>query len=85
MNQPDVDETQQEYPPFSGSAPVCVKCRYYNDGDATAYVSYLACGLCDHLSGMVLGQQMNERLHRTCGRCGFTWDEAVCTPDRTVL
>jgi hypothetical protein len=30
-----------------------------------------------HPTGVVLGMQPNERLHRECRRCDFSWDEAL--------
>jgi hypothetical protein len=63
-------------PPFSGDRPQCPKC-----GHKSARVVYLAYGKCRHTSyvgtGVVIGFQPNERLHRECDRCGFAWDEAL--------
>lgn len=66
-------EQPTSLPPFSGDDPACAKCGY---GDA--YTDYRAHGRCMHdYSDLVIGVEPNERLHRTCARCGYAWDERL--------
>lgn len=65
-------------PAYTGPMGTCVKCGT-NEADTT----YLSAGICAHgddgynetvtSHGGDLG---GERLHRTCRRCGYQWDEA---------
>jgi predicted nucleic-acid-binding Zn-ribbon protein len=60
-------------PPYSGPEPTCPKCG--NEGAAT---EFRALGECLHETGeQVHTFARNERLHRTCYRCGHQWDEAT--------
>jgi len=59
-------------PTFSGDEPTCPKC-----GHVGASTEYRGFGDCVHEGNVVLGFGENERLHRECRRCGYTWDEAV--------
>lgn len=60
-------------PPYSGHMPACKKCGHFG-----ADTEYLPTGMCLHLAGeRHENSEINERLHRTCQRCGYTWDEAV--------
>lgn len=63
-----------DLPPFSGDDPTCPKCG--NEGADTEYRPY---GDCVHEAeaGLILGSHPNERLHRECSRCGYSWDEAT--------
>lgn len=66
-----------ELPPFSGDEPRCIKC-----GNLGATTKYLAHGRCLHGSDLVfVGYQPNERLHRECTRCSYSWDEALAGGD----
>jgi predicted nucleic-acid-binding Zn-ribbon protein len=69
-------------PPFSGDKPTCPKC-----GNVGADTVYLAYGHCVHGSGLALGVEPNERLHRECRRCEYAWDEALvgCVIDPETL
>ena len=69
------------YPPFSGDDPVCVKCRKI--GASTTYKGH---GECVH-GGLdeVVGFKPNERLHRECLRCGYSWDEALAAPELSMI
>lgn len=58
-------------PPFSGDNPQCPKC-----GNEEADTRYLAHGQCAHPDTSI-GWQPNPRLHRTCTRCDYQWDEAT--------
>jgi hypothetical protein len=62
-------------PPFSGDRTSCTKC-----GHTSAKTTFMHSGrACAHTGDgprIVWGLQ---RLHRTCDRCQFTWDEA-CVP-----
>lgn len=62
-------------PPFSGDDPTCPKCA--NVGATTKYLGF---GVCQHGTGMTLGYEQSERLHRECRRCGYEWDEALAEP-----
>lgn len=64
-------------PPFSGDKPTCTKC-----GHVGASTQYMAHGQCIHGDGIdvAIGYEPNERLHRTCERCDFAWDEAISYP-----
>ncbi|WP_330173024.1 hypothetical protein OG875_05095 [Streptomyces sp. NBC_01498] len=68
-------------PPYTGPGVVCPKC-----GGEGADTEYRAHGTCLHSpTDDVIGLNPNERLHRTCGTCGYAWDEAVQnTPHTTV-
>lgn len=61
-------------PPFSGDDPLCEKCLH-----SGASTRYLRIGRCLHGTPGVLyvGDELNERLHRECRRCGFEWDERI--------
>jgi hypothetical protein len=66
-------------PPFSGSRHGCVKCGY-----SEAATVWMAAGqACSHqyLEGF-RSLWGTERLHRTCSRCRFAWDEACVLPAR---
>lgn len=63
-----------ELPSYTAEDGECVKC-----GADFAKVEFLASGqTCTHVHGSgwkaMWGQ---ERLHRTCRDCGYSWDEAV--------
>ncbi len=64
---------KEDLPPFS-KFPKCIKC-----GNETASTKYLESGVCIHNIGSsyVQGFEHNERLHRSCFRCEFEWDEAA--------
>jgi DNA-directed RNA polymerase subunit M/transcription elongation factor TFIIS len=65
----------QPLPPFSGDTPTCPKC-----GHEHATTRYMHTGFCLHLgcdSEVMENGEVNERLHRECGRCGYAWDEAT--------
>ncbi|MFI5687919.1 hypothetical protein [Streptomyces sp. NPDC051636] len=62
-------------PPYSGDETVCRKCQYKG-----ASTRYMAVGRCLHESRDVIGMDKNERLHRECLRCGYSWDEALAEP-----
>jgi hypothetical protein len=66
-------------PPFSVDKPTCIKC-----GHVGASTQYMAHGQCIHGDGIgidtAIGYEPNERLHRTCERCDFAWDEAISYP-----
>lgn len=65
--------TQREYPPYSGPEPYCPKC--FHEGASTLYMQV---GECIHGStNCWRGDQANERLHRECENCGYSWDEAI--------
>lgn len=59
-------------PPYTGSEVRCPKC-----GQQGASTRFLAHGHCEHPSDVIVGWQMNERLHRECDTCGYAWDEAT--------
>lgn len=62
-------------PPFSGDRTKCTKC-----GHDTAKTAHFASGrTCIHLGAGFRVTWGLERLHRTCDRCHFAWDEA-CVP-----
>lgn len=67
-------------PPFNGATP-CAKCGYRD-----ARTLYLSAGkVCTHC--LKDGWQSiwgAERLHRTCVRCEFSWDEACVEPVREI-
>jgi predicted nucleic-acid-binding Zn-ribbon protein len=63
---------QPSLPPFSGDEPTCAKC-----GKVGAITQYLAYGTCHHEAEMIIGVELNERLHRACERCEYAWDEAT--------
>lgn len=69
-------ETSQlaDYPDYSGEEPTCPKCQ--RDGAST---EYMPVGRCMHAGrwSQVIGLTANERLHRQCLTCGYSWDEAV--------
>lgn len=63
-------------PPFSGDEPTCPKCSH-----SEAYTEYKPEGAPG--SGSLnwgAGSGRVERLERRCGRCDFTWDEAINPP-----
>lgn len=67
---------QETLPPFSGDTPECPKCGYAGGADVT----YMATGHCIHDAGdsvLLLNGRGYERLHRSCRRCDYAWDEAV--------
>lgn len=65
--------SQREYPPYSGPEPYCPKCL--NEGASTLYMQV---GECTHgTDNTWRGLQFNERLHRSCSNCGYSWDEAI--------
>jgi hypothetical protein len=71
-------EEPRDYPPFSGDDPVCPKC--YKIGASTEYREY---GECVHdLMNAVVGFGQNQRLHRECLRCGYSWDEHTAVPEK---
>jgi len=73
--------TDPDLPPFSGEETVCIKC-----GNTEATVRYRAHGMCLHDAiDDVLGYEPNERLHRECTRCRYSWDEAVLADERMSL
>jgi hypothetical protein len=66
----------EKLPPYSAATGVCAKC-----GTDVPYTEYYdARRTCVHRNGpgprVRWGQ---ERMHRTCRRCGFEWDEDVAT------
>lgn len=64
-------------PPFSGDDSVCDKCMYIG-----ASTTYMAHGRCTHdMMNDVIGHEPNERLHRSCRRCDYSWDEALAVAD----
>ncbi len=65
-----------QFPPYSGPDMICPKCG--NRGANTRYYSH---GRCIHgaLGPVIFGLQPNERLHRECSRCDYSWDEALAT------
>lgn len=66
-----------DYPPFSGDDTVCPKCLKV--GASTQFREYGECvhGLLDE----VVGFDQNQRLHRECLRCGYSWDEQLAIPE----
>lgn len=68
-------------PPFSGDTPLCAKCGY--DEADTLHMEFGAClhGTRDR----VIGSQPNDRLHRECKRCAYSWDEALAEPRRRLV
>lgn len=66
-------------PPFSGHSTTCAKCGRH----AQHEVTYLADGWCTHAGqdsavvNIMGGDAGQERLHRSCTTCGYTWDEAT--------
>lgn len=60
-----------ELPPYEPNSE-CAKCGY----EGRALTKYLAYGRCSH-PDMVIGEVLNERLHRSCFRCDYQWDEAI--------
>ncbi len=67
-------ETQEIYAPYSGEDATCPKC--FHVGARTAYMQ---AGRCYHFNGNteVIGLFVNERLHRECWNCDYSWDEAI--------
>ncbi|MEU0671333.1 hypothetical protein ABZ330_00275 [Streptomyces sp. NPDC006172] len=65
--------TPESLPPFSGDDAKCPKCS--NEG---AFTEHKKAGVprSDGYGGM----RLPERLERRCGRCDFTWDEALNPP-----
>ena len=61
-----------DLPAFSGDDPTCAKC-----GHVGAYTTYRKKG--EPGKDFSLPSGLPERLERECGRCDFTWDEAVAT------
>ncbi|MFC8723699.1 hypothetical protein [Streptomyces bacillaris] len=60
-------------PPFTGDSPLCQKC-----GHDHAYTEYRAAGAYGGDEPPRWGPSpKGERLERRCGRCSFTWDEAL--------
>jgi ribosomal protein L37E len=70
----DAADGRAALPPYSGDTPTCAACGY-----PSASTRYLARGRCIH-PDTAIGVQPNPRLHRTCDRCDFQWDEALATP-----
>ena len=64
----------EQFPLYSGEKPTCPKCGY-----AGATTTYLPHGRCSHYGAdyEVVGDDLNERLHRSCTNCGYSWDEAT--------
>lgn len=63
----------QHLPPYSGEGGACPKC-----GCEDAETTYLSYGRCIHgVENLVVGALSNERLHRECARCRYSWDEAT--------
>lgn len=60
------------YPPYSGINAKCAKC-----GHRGATTQYRGHGRCSHSAEDTLSMEVNERLHRTCMRCRYEWDEDV--------
>lgn len=67
-------------PPFPGIETACPKC---GDSDAIAISYFSADGKCGHCVGPTYGFTLNtphakvwgqERMHRSCGLCGYMWD-----------
>lgn len=68
-----------QLPLFSGDHPRCPACGFLG-----ATTEYRADGVCDHKRGtnrVCLGSPPNPRLHRSCLRCDYEWDEALVPPD----
>jgi predicted nucleic-acid-binding Zn-ribbon protein len=62
---------QAAHQPFSGDDPLCPKCLKIG-----ATTEYMRWGECTHgRLNEVVGYDTNERLHRECLRCGYSWDE----------
>ena len=69
-------------PPFSGEHPRCVKCN--GTRADTMYVAEKV--ICDHWGTGTPGGRYTygqERMHRTCGMCGWVWDEQCYKPKET--
>lgn len=67
-------DTEPGLPAYSGPRAGCVKC-----GAGEAGTVFYASGRCvhgndDHVIDTHAGFP-NPRLHRTCLRCGYSWDE----------
>lgn len=62
-------------PPFSGDRPTCAKCGHDAAGVCFTPEGF-ACGRMSRLAAVAAA----ERLCRTCGRCGYHWDEATGDP-----
>lgn len=76
MTAPTTQADKQELPPFSGDDPLCPKCAHIG-----AHTAHRADG--EHGSDQrpTYGRSARgERLERSCGRCGFVWDEALVHP-----
>jgi predicted nucleic-acid-binding Zn-ribbon protein len=70
-----------DYPPFTGDDPVCPKCLKVG-----ANTEYMRWGECTHgRLNEVVGYDTNERLHRECNRCGYSWDEHLAVPMPNVV
>ncbi|MEH0402914.1 hypothetical protein ACFY7V_03745 [[Kitasatospora] papulosa] len=66
----------EQLPPFSGDDPLCAKCS-----NVDAFTDYRAAG--EYGSDeprRMMPSRKGERLERRCGRCSFTWDEALVPP-----
>ncbi|MEW2068431.1 hypothetical protein [Streptomyces sp. NPDC007346] len=67
-------------PPFSGDNPLCGKCSHVD-----AYTDYRAAGeYSSNERPRSAPSPKGERLERTCGRCGFIWDEALVPPGELI-
>lgn len=73
---PEVDA--EEMPSYSGEGAACRKC-----GHLGASTLYLEVGRCIS-SETAVGLNPNPRLHRTCDRCGYHWDERTMDNDPTA-
>ncbi len=71
-------------PPFSGDDAECPKCLH-PEAD-TEYRLSLPVRCLDAFNGRHRPGPQPERLQRTCGRCGYQWDEALAVgePGMTV-
>lgn len=68
----------QPLPDFSGEATKCAACGHNRAG-----TEYRATGVCVHdIDEQARDFTPNPRLHRTCDRCGFQWDEATLDPTK---
>lgn len=80
----DEPATATALPPYSGEDAVCAKCSYM-DGIFTAFRPACARFGLEERNG-VTGYRgpLPERLERSCGRCDYTWDEALDPADPEV-
>jgi len=66
-------------PPFTGDHPVCTMCGHREA--VTKFLGERGLAPLDPPSTSLTPPPGRARLHRTCGRCGYCWDEATVTPD----